>query len=48
MVVGAGVNLGRLLLEGRYTYGLTDLNKVKDPSGSNQNRVISLLIGFIF
>ena len=48
LVVGAGVTLSRLLIEGRYTYGLTDLNKVKDPSGSNQNRVISVFIGLVF
>lgn len=48
VAVGAGVTLSRLLLEGRYTYGLTDLNKVEDPDGANRNRVISLLVGLIF
>ena len=42
------MTLSRLLLEGRYTYGLTDLNKVEDPDGANRNRVISLLVGLIF
>jgi len=42
VVVGAGVTLSRFLVEGRYTYGLTDLNKVKEPSGSNQNRVMGV------
>lgn len=48
LVVGAGVSLSRFLVEGRYTYGLKDLNKVTDPSGSNQNRVISVLVGLVF
>jgi hypothetical protein len=48
LVVGAGVSLSRFLAEARYTYGLKDLNKVKDPSGSNHNRVISVLVGLVF
>ena len=48
LVVGAGVSLSRFLAEGRYTYGLTDLNKVEDPSGANHNRVISVLVGLVF
>ena len=48
LVVGAGVSLSRFLAEGRYTYGLTDLNKVKDPSGANHNRVLSVLVGLVF
>jgi hypothetical protein len=48
LVVGAGVSLSRFLVEGRYTYGLTDLNKVKEPSGSSRNRVISVLLGLVF
>ncbi len=48
VAVGVGVSLSRLLAEGRYTYGLTDLNKVEEPSGANRNRVISILIGLAF
>lgn len=48
VVVGAGVSLSRFLIEGRYTYGLRDLNKVEDPGGANKNRVISVLFGLIF
>ena len=45
VVVGAGVTLSRLLLEGRYTAGLTDFNK----GGSvYKNRVLSLLVGLQF
>ncbi len=48
LVVGAGVSLSRLLAEARYTYGLKDLNKVADPSGSTRNRVISVFVGLVF
>jgi hypothetical protein len=48
VVVGAGVSLSHFLAEARYTYGLTDLNKVEDPSGANRNRVISVFVGLIF
>jgi len=48
VVVGAGVSLSRFFAEGRYTYGLTDLNKVEEPSGANRNRVISVLVGLAF
>lgn len=45
VVVGAGVTVSRLLLEGRYTTGLTDLNKGGTVS---KNRVLSLLAGVHF
>ncbi len=48
LAVGAGVSLSRLFAEGRYTYGLTDLNKVADPGGKIRNRVISIFIGLAF
>jgi hypothetical protein len=48
VVVGAGVSLSRFLAEARYTYGLTDLNKVADPGGTNRNRVISVFLGLVF
>lgn len=45
VVVGAGVTVSRLLLEGRYTAGLTDFN-----TGGTvyKNRVLSLLVGLNF
>ena len=45
VVVGAGVTLSRLLLEGRYTAGLTDFNK---GGTVYKNRVLSLLVGLNF
>jgi hypothetical protein len=48
VAVGVGVSLSRLFAEGRYTHGLTDLNKVEKPSGANRNRVISIFVGLAF
>ena len=45
VVVGAGVTVSRLLLEGRYTAGLTDFNK---GGTVYKNRVLSLVIGLNF
>jgi Outer membrane protein beta-barrel domain len=45
VVGGAGVTVSRLLLEGRYTYGLTDLNK---GGTGYKNRVLSVLVGLVF
>lgn len=46
LVVGAGVSLSRFLIEGRYTAGLTNLNK--GGTAGYKNRVLSLLIGLGF
>jgi hypothetical protein len=48
VVVGAGVSLSRFLVEGRYTIGLKDLNKVPEPGSTTKNRVISIFIGLVF
>jgi outer membrane protein with beta-barrel domain len=48
LVVGVGFTLSRLLLEGRYTHGLTDLNKTTDSGSTNKNRVLSVLVGLQF
>jgi hypothetical protein len=48
LVVGAGVTLTRFLIEGRYTVGLTDLNKPGLSTEANKNRVLSLLVGLHF
>ncbi len=44
-VVGVGVTVSRLLLEGRYTAGLTDFNR---GGTVYKNRVLSLLVGVQF
>lgn len=45
VVAGVGVTVSRLLLEGRYTAGLTDFNK---GGTVYKNRVLSLLVGLHF
>jgi hypothetical protein len=45
LVGGLGVTVSRLLLEGRFTQGLTDFNK---GGTIYKNRVLSLLIGVQF
>lgn len=45
VAVGAGVTVSRLLLEARYTAGLTDFNK---GGTVYKNRVLSLLVGLNF
>jgi hypothetical protein len=45
VVVGAGVTFSRMLLEGRYTTGLTDFNK---GGTVYKNRVLSILVGLHF
>ena len=44
VVFGAGVTVSRLLMEARYTAGLTAFN----AGGTSKNRVLSLLIGLTF
>jgi aspartyl-tRNA(Asn)/glutamyl-tRNA(Gln) amidotransferase subunit A len=45
LVVGAGVEFGRALVEGRYTHGLLETG---DGDDSPKNRVFSVLVGFRF
>ncbi len=47
IVVGAGVSVNRFLIEGRYTAGMTNLNK-DDNGGDNKSRVFSVLVGVGF
>jgi Outer membrane protein beta-barrel domain len=49
LVIGAGIEAGRLTFDGRYTWGLSNINS--DPAQDEvdvKNRVFSLLIGFRF
>jgi hypothetical protein len=45
---GAGVELGALLLEGRYTFGLTDIDTDREDDARARNRVWSILAGWRF
>jgi hypothetical protein len=49
LVIGAGIEAGRLSLDGRYTWGLTNLANVPDDDDVTvKNRVFSILVGFRF
>ncbi|MEZ5319870.1 MAG: porin family protein [Vicinamibacterales bacterium] len=47
LVVGAGVNIQRFLVEARYSAGLTDVNK-EDTGSKNRLQVFSILLGVRF
>jgi Outer membrane protein beta-barrel domain len=49
LVIDAGIEVGRLTFDGRYTWGLSNINS--DPAQDDvdvKNRVFSLLVGFRF
>lgn len=54
LVIGAGVELGALIVEGRYTLGLTSIFDESESVGledleiSTKNKVISIMVGFSF
>ena len=48
VAMGGGVQLGVLIIDGRYTLGLTDLDKDKTDSSTIKNRAISVTAGFRF
>ena len=48
LVAGAGLEFGRFLLDGRYTWGLSNINKVESDDVKIKNRVFSVMAGFRF
>jgi hypothetical protein len=48
IAAGAAYESGRMSIEGRYTFGLTDIGKVPDESGKTKHRVIGILVGVRF
>ena len=49
VVIGAGLEFGRFVVDGRYTHGLTNLNKAEDNDGVEiKSRVFSIMAGFRF
>jgi hypothetical protein len=48
VAMGGGVELGSLILDGRYTLGLTDIDKDKSDTVTTKNRAISVTAGFRF
>ncbi|MBI2822990.1 MAG: PorT family protein [Acidobacteria bacterium] len=47
-VLGGGVQLRHLLVEGRYTQGLTKIREQSPGQQAARNRVLSLIVGFRF
>ena len=47
MVAGVTGDIGRLVLDGRYTWGLTNIEK-EATADKTKNRVISLTLGLRF
>jgi hypothetical protein len=48
VAAGGGVALGSIVLDGRYTLGLTDIDKDKTDTVTVTNRTISFTVGFKF
>jgi hypothetical protein len=50
LVVGAGIEIGRVTIDGRYTWGLRNLAKAVEelPAPDTKNRVFAILGGFRF
>jgi opacity protein-like surface antigen len=48
LTAGAGVEFGRMTVDGRYTWGVTDLNKVSSDAVSIRNRVFTVMAGVRF
>jgi hypothetical protein len=46
--MGGGLELGPLVIDGRYTLGLTDIDKDKTDSSTMKNRAISVTAGIRF
>lgn len=48
LVAGAGVDVGRFTIDGRYSWGLTDLNDDPGEEVTIKNRVFSVMAGVKF
>ena len=48
VAMGGGVEFGSLVVDGRYTLGLTDIDKDTSDSTKTKNRAISITAGFRF
>ena len=48
MVAGGGIEVGAVVIDGRYTHGLRDIDKDKSYTVKVTNRTWSLTAGFRF
>jgi hypothetical protein len=48
IVAGGGLEMSRFVFDGRYTYGLADVDKDKTDTSKTKNRAISVSVGYRF
>ena len=48
LVLGAGVEVGRFVIDGRYTWGLLNINNVESDDVTIKNRAFAVMAGFRF
>jgi hypothetical protein len=48
LVLGAGVEFGRFVLDGRYTWGMTDINDEEEEGLKVKTRTFAIMAGFRF
>lgn len=48
VAMGGGVEFGSIVIDGRYTLGLLDIDKDKSDAVKTTNRAVSLTVGFTF
>ena len=46
--MGGGVEIGSIVIDGRYTLGLQDIDKDTSDTIKTTNRAVSLTVGFKF
>ena len=48
LVAGAGLEFGRFVIDGRYTWGLSNINKDESEDVKIKNRVFAVMAGIRF
>jgi hypothetical protein len=48
VAMGGGIEIGSIVIDGRYTLGLQDIDKDKSDAVKTTNRAVSLTVGFRF
>src|SRR5262245_18851000 len=48
LAIGGGVEFGAVVLDGRYSFSLTDIDKDTSEEASAKNRAVSVTVGFRF
>lgn len=48
IAAGGGIEFGRLVIDGRYTFGVRDIDRDPAEAGSSRNRAITITAGWTF